>query len=176
MTNRPFSPVFGCLDVAQALLPAASALMPTLACDPVSRPPTGVETSLDGLVGRTPRSARDALVPLFARRIKHLRHCGRPTRASAADQGIRPTICAEWSRVSKLSGLWARGVPNRFGGGGPQYAANPGLTPSFRRSLPETGCLSQGLPHGKRDAWPCPPKPLSTRARVPAPQAARKES
>src|ERR1017187_7972743 len=27
---------------------------------------------------------------------------------------------------------------------------NPGLTPSFRRSLPETGCLSQGLPHGKR--------------------------
>ena len=30
------------------------------------------------------------------------------------------------------------------------YAANPGLTPSFRRSLPETGCLSQGLPHGKR--------------------------
>src|ERR1035441_6915230 len=28
-------------------------------------------------------------------------------------------------------------------------AANPGLTPSFRRGLPETGCLSQGLPHGK---------------------------
>src|ERR1035438_3937652 len=29
-----------------------------------------------------------------------------------------------------------------------------GLTPSFRRSLPETGCLSQGLPHGKRrTAW-----------------------
>jgi hypothetical protein len=35
---------------------------------------------------------------------------------------------------------------------------NPGLTPSFRRSLPETGCLSQGLPYGKRFAWPCPPK------------------
>src|ERR1022692_2852999 len=35
-------------------------------------------------------------------------------------------------------------------GGGPRYTANPanpGLTPSFRRSLPETGCLSQGLPH-----------------------------
>src|ERR1017187_1819084 len=45
-----------------------------------------------------------------------------------------------------------------------RYAANPGLTPSFRRSLPETGCLSQGLPHGKRYAWPCPPKTLSTRA------------
>src|ERR1019366_10131900 len=34
----------------------------------------------------------------------------------------------------------------------PKYAANPGLTPSFRRSLPETGCLSQGLPHGKRSS------------------------
>ena len=43
MTNRPF----GYLDVAQALLPAASALMPTLACEQASRPPTGVETSLD---------------------------------------------------------------------------------------------------------------------------------
>src|ERR1017187_7960293 len=46
-------------------------------------------------------------------------------------------------------------------GGGPRYTANPanpGLTPSFRRSLPETGCLSQGLPHGKRYAWPCLPK------------------
>src|ERR1019366_4087833 len=42
-----FSPVFGCLDVAQALLPAASALVPTLAFDTVSRPRTGVETSLD---------------------------------------------------------------------------------------------------------------------------------
>src|ERR1035441_1612799 len=31
-------------------------------------------------------------------------------------------------------------------------------TPSFRRSLPETGCLSQGLPYGKRFAWPCPMK------------------
>src|ERR1019366_1113448 len=47
-------------------------------------------------------------------------------------------------------------VLNRFGGGGPRYAANPGLTPSFRRRLPETGCLSQGFPHGKRYAWPCP--------------------
>src|ERR1035438_8018653 len=33
-----------------------------------------------------------------------------------------------------------------------------GLTPSFRRSLPETGCLSQGLSHGKRYVWQCPPQ------------------
>src|ERR1017187_6541784 len=34
-------------DVAQALGPAASALMPTPAFDTVSSPPAGVETSLD---------------------------------------------------------------------------------------------------------------------------------
>jgi hypothetical protein len=39
--------MFGGIDVAQALLPAASALMPTLAFDTVSRPRKGVETSLD---------------------------------------------------------------------------------------------------------------------------------
>jgi hypothetical protein len=33
-----------------------------------------------------------ALVPLFARSIQRLRDRGRPTRASAADQGVRPTI------------------------------------------------------------------------------------
>ena len=81
MTSRPYSPVFRRLDA------------------PANR---------NG--GADPRSARDALIPLFARRIKQLRHCGRPTRASTADQGVRPTICAEWSRVSKLSGIWA-GVP-----------------------------------------------------------------
>src|ERR1039457_3306942 len=54
-----------------------------------------------------------------------------------------------------------RRVLNRFGGGGPRYAANPGLTPRFRRSLPETGCLSQGLPHGNATPDRVPPKPLS---------------
>jgi hypothetical protein len=45
--NPDFSPVFGCPGVAQAFMPAASALMPTLAFDTVPRPRTGVETSLD---------------------------------------------------------------------------------------------------------------------------------
>src|ERR1022692_4535405 len=53
-------------------------------------------------------------------------------------------------------------VLNRFGGGVPRYAANPGLTPSFRRRLPETGCLSQGLLTGHAAPWPCPPKRLRT--------------
>ncbi|SPF41526.1 hypothetical protein SBA4_2740009 [Candidatus Sulfopaludibacter sp. SbA4] len=39
--------MFGCSDVAQALVPAASALMPTPASDSVSQPGRGVETSLD---------------------------------------------------------------------------------------------------------------------------------
>ena len=38
--------VFGCNDVAQALMPAASALMPALRLDTVSPPRTGVEMSL----------------------------------------------------------------------------------------------------------------------------------
>jgi hypothetical protein len=49
-----------------------------------------------------------------------------------------------------------RGCLTVLGKTGRKCVASPGLTPSFRRSLPETGCLSQGLPHGKRYAWPCP--------------------
>ena len=37
------------------------------------------------------------------------------------------------------------------------------LTPRFRRILPETGCLSQGLPHRKRYACPCPPQTVTHR-------------
>jgi hypothetical protein len=53
-------------------------------------------------------------------------------------------------------------VLNRFGGAGQKCAANPGLTPSFRRSLPETGCLSQSLPRGICCPFVVPPKRLST--------------
>src|SRR5271157_799898 len=41
-------------------------------------------------------------------------------------------------------------------------AANPGLTPGFRRSLPETGCLSQGLPRGIRGPFVVSPKRSDT--------------
>src|ERR1019366_6441329 len=55
-------------------------------------------------------------------------------------------------------------VLNGFGGRRPATRRNPGTDTKFRRSLPETGCLSQGLPYGKRFAWSCPPqKPLSPR-------------
>ena len=47
-----------CDDVARALVPAASALMPALACDTLSEPQTRVETSLDGPRGRPGTSAR----------------------------------------------------------------------------------------------------------------------
>jgi hypothetical protein len=45
--SRTFPQVVGLLDVAQALLPAASALVPTLAWDTVAQPRTRVEMSLD---------------------------------------------------------------------------------------------------------------------------------
>ena len=45
--NPDFSQVFGCHDVAQALLPAASALLPTLRLDRVSPQRSSVEMSLD---------------------------------------------------------------------------------------------------------------------------------
>src|ERR1019366_1375963 len=51
-----------------------------------------------------------------------------------------------------------------FGEGGPRYAANPGLTPSFRRSLPETGCLSQGFPCGIFCPFVVPPNGQAPRA------------
>src|ERR1035441_10391080 len=69
-------------------------------------------------------------------------------------------VIARLSRKSAIGG--GRRVLNCFGGGGQKYAANPGLTPSFRRSLPETGCLSQGLPHGKCSTHLLSPKRLNT--------------
>ena len=43
-------------------------------------------------MGRTPWSARDAPVPLPAQRVGILQVPARPTRASAAVQGDRPTL------------------------------------------------------------------------------------
>src|ERR1700690_1827225 len=56
----------------------------------------------------------------------------------------------------------AQGCLTVLGGGAPKCAANPGLTPSSRRTLPETGCLSQGLPTGTCCPFVVPPKRLST--------------
>src|ERR1039457_3318010 len=67
--------------------------------------------------------------------------------------GASPTMEVFYNAADRFSqDVCKHRVLNGFGGGGPRYAANPGLTPSFRRSLPETGCLSQGLPYGKRFA------------------------
>src|SRR6202142_3498862 len=56
----------------------------------------------------------------------------------------------------------AQGCLTVLGGGAPKCAANPGLTPSSRRTLPETGCLSQGLPTGTCCPFVVPTKRLST--------------
>jgi len=49
----------------------------------------GIERA--SFVGRTPWSARDAPVPLFSRKIPAA-YPAQPTRGSAADLGVRPTI------------------------------------------------------------------------------------
>jgi len=60
--------------------------------------------------GGPPWSARDALVPLSGQQHQHLAGSGRPTGASAADQGVRPTIYAECAVLGKLFGNPARGL------------------------------------------------------------------
>src|SRR5216683_1180243 len=56
------------------------------------------------VVGRTPWSARVPLDPLLANRIRVARRA-RPTRASAADQGVRPTTGADCAVRGKVSGI-----------------------------------------------------------------------
>src|ERR1035438_8195197 len=54
-------------------------------------------------------------------------------------------VCARASAGRRVN---SKRICNKYTVG--QHLANPGLTPSFRRSLPETGCLSQGLSRGIR--------------------------
>ena len=64
----------------------------------------GSENSAE-VVGRTPWSARDAHVPLLARRIKTLSESKEPPRGSAADPGVRPTMNADvwkWENYAVL--------------------------------------------------------------------------
>src|ERR1035441_6541922 len=82
-----------------------------------------------------------------------------PARLPTTIQSRRIRCAHTWLRLAGTTFPFYHGRFTVLGSGGdPRYAANPGLTPSFRRTLPETGCLSQGLPHGKRFTWPCPPK------------------
>src|ERR1035438_2509371 len=54
------------------------------------------------MVGRTPWSARDARVPLPNNDIGILQGASRPTGASAADQGVRPTNTGQAGRTVLL--------------------------------------------------------------------------
>src|ERR1035438_1591314 len=50
----------------------------------------------DAIVGQTPWSARGPLDPLFAQGESVSSEPSKPTRASAADQGVRPTVLKEF--------------------------------------------------------------------------------
>ena len=58
-------------------------------------------------MGQAPWPARDAFVPLLLW-MRVLRRKKRPTRGSAADVGVRPTICADvrkWENYAALGNL-----------------------------------------------------------------------
>ena len=56
-------------------------------------------------MGRTPRSARVPLDPLFANEIGFMLCRRRPTGASAADQGVRPTPAASGVEAAYAAGF-----------------------------------------------------------------------
>src|SRR5450759_1433011 len=95
MLSRRFSQVFLC-DVAQALMPAASALMPTPAFDTVSPPRTGVETSLD--TAGTSACATSAESAFQLRSLDHSRFAGpaagclAPTRMAEVANALHLTL------------------------------------------------------------------------------------
>ena len=68
-------------------------------------------------MGQAPRPARDALVPLLLR-IHRLGIEKRPTRGSAADVGVRPTIYADARKWENYAALTREGAV--AGGGFPQ--------------------------------------------------------
>src|ERR1019366_7219480 len=68
-----------------------------------------------------------------------------------------------FSRPACLGQIW---VLNRFGESWPEMRRKPGTDTNFRRSLPEFGCLSQGLPNGTGCLFVVSPKRLSTRDRT----------
>src|ERR1035437_7904897 len=75
-----------------------------------------------------------------------------------ASEGQTFIVAAGAQRVAHRIGL---PVLNRFGGGGPKFAANPGQPPDSARCLPEIRLLYQGLRHGKRCAQLLSPLPGS---------------
>src|ERR1039457_6546746 len=118
------------------------------------------EDSVSGLVGTTSATGRPNRVT----------RTGAPVRRTSSRTAKHVALNLEIA-ISRMFNLYHSPRPwsecqvlNLFGGAGQKYAANPGLTPSFRRSLPETGCLSQGLPHGICCPFVVFPKRVSTQS------------
>jgi hypothetical protein len=65
--------------------------------------------------GGPPGPRARALVPLSEQQHQHLAGSSRPTGASAADQGVRPTIYAECAVLGKLCGIRRKRLPHFVG-------------------------------------------------------------
>ena len=65
-------------------------------------------------MGQAPWPARDALVPLLLG-MRVLRRKKRPTRGSAADVGVRPTICADVRKWEDYAALGCHPAPLNAG-------------------------------------------------------------
>src|ERR1039458_1835875 len=95
------------------------------------------EESLPGLVGTTSATGRPNRVT----------RTGAPVRRTSSRTAKHVALNLEIA-ISRIFNLYHSPRPwsecqvlNHFGGAGQKCAANPGLTPSFLLSLPETGCL-----------------------------------
>src|ERR1017187_9916321 len=95
------------------------------------------EDAVSGLVGTTSATGRPNRVT----------RTGAPVRRTSSRTAKHVALNLEIA-ISRIFNLYHSPRPwsecqvlNRFGGAGQKCAANLGLTPSFRRSLPETGCL-----------------------------------
>ena len=63
------------------------------------------------IVGRTPRSAADALVGLSRNPIGLIWLCKSGSGGTRADQGVRPTICEAYQAVGNYVALAMLGCP-----------------------------------------------------------------
>ena len=111
-------------------------------------------------VGRTPWSARVPLDPLFARRVRPVDNRDRPTRASAADRGGRPTTYAGVRLREKYVAQAGMPAPRRWRSLKPLWngAAHPNAALPAKEAPAFCICDATLLPLGPLRRLGAPPR------------------